>query len=168
MTDAQRTFDIEAPRGFVILATLTGVQIRFAESQRPDVQKWIDLLGPAFKNQPTGQGVMRVTCPACGGKLHYRGELPDLCLLCKNTMYVTAEIAAEWISANGEYKGVTNEADKPIPEPTTEPPTQPSLEFYGPIYDPLQAGRPPAGGRCTESSDGACSGESCLSPTVSS
>lgn len=94
-----RSLDVTAPYGTTIHATLTGVRFGYADESAPAFRQWLTDLVTQFDNQPAGGDEKRVPCPACGGRLAFDGDMPRLCVLCKNTLSVPESIANEYVTA---------------------------------------------------------------------
>jgi hypothetical protein len=93
-------FDFSAPHGALICATLSGVQLQYADTMRGEMMEWLKSLPGQFEMASAAQGP-KVVCPACGGKLQMVGDRPVPCVICRGLGYVSPDMAEQYQAGMG-------------------------------------------------------------------
>lgn len=157
-------FDFSAPHGAIVCATLSGVQLQYADTMRDMMMDWLKSLPAQFEMASAAQGP-KVACPACGGKLQMVGDRPVPCVICRGLGFVSPDMAEQYRA------GMGNRVMQPVPQvapqmqvaqvaSVTIPEPPPVARVYpgemcqpAPINDPTSATIPVPGPIATDSED---------------
>lgn len=100
-----REFELSAPYGAVIYATMTGVKVVFNDDLLQSVSKWLHDAAELFDSTvlpPEEQ----VTCPQCHGVLQMKSGVPIFCTLCHGRHKVGKSVAATFLSEHASASAV--------------------------------------------------------------
>jgi hypothetical protein len=107
-----KRFEMQAPHGTRIFASMHGCVIEYSESLRHTVIDWLRSELVRFEQASAMQEEL-IVCPRCGGKLEMRGDVPVVCTLCHGRGKVTKPMAEAFAQSSKQGQMVVRQQSLP-------------------------------------------------------